>query len=165
MKRLILILICLLLFIIDNTLMPFFAIKGVYPSLLFTFAVLYALLSGYWEALFIGVLSGFLQDIYFVNVFGVNMLVNMLVCLIAAYIGESVFKHKKMIPILSVGLLTIIKFFAVALILRFINIRINLLSFWIMALYNVVIGFFMYNWIYRLCNRELMKRDWKISKK
>lgn len=165
MKRLILILICLLLFIIDNTLMPFFAIKGVYPSLLFTFAVLYALLSGYWEAVFIGVLSGFLQDIYFVNVFGVNMLVNMLVCLIAAYIGESVFKHKKMIPILSVGLLTIIKFFAVALILRFINIRINLLSFWIMALYNVIIGFFMYNWIYRLCNRELMKRDWKISKK
>ncbi len=69
--------------------------KGVYPSLLFTFAVLYALMSGYWEAVFIGVLSGFLQDVYFVNVFGVNMLVNMLVCLIAAYIGESVFKHKK----------------------------------------------------------------------
>lgn len=165
MKRLILILICLLLFIIDNTLVPFFAIKGVYPSLLFTFAVLYALMSGYWEAVFIGVLSGFLQDVYFVNVFGVNMLVNMLICLIAAYIGESVFKHKRMIPILSVGLLTIIKFFAVALILRFINIRINLLSFWIMALYNVVIGFFMYNLVYKLCNRELMKRDWKISKK
>ncbi|HHD2752707.1 TPA: rod shape-determining protein MreD [Clostridium perfringens] len=165
MKRVILILICLLLFIIDNTLVPFFAIKGVYPSLLFTFAVLYALMSGYWEAVFIGVLSGFLQDVYFVNVFGVNMLVNMLICLIAAYIGESVFKHKRMIPILSVGLLTIIKFFAVALILRFINIRINLLSFWIMALYNVVIGFFMYNLVYKLCNRELMKRDWKISKK
>lgn len=165
MKRVILILICLLLFIIDNTLVPFFAIKGVYPSLLFTFAVLYALMSGYWEAVFIGVLSGFLQDVYFVNVFGVNMLVNMLICLIAAYIGESVFKHKRMIPILSVGLLTIIKFFAVALILRFINIRINLLSFWIMALYNVVIGFFMYNLIYKLCNRELMKKDWKISKK
>lgn len=165
MKRLILILICLLLFIIDNTLMPFFAIKGVYPSLLFTFAVLYALMSGYWEAVFIGVLSGFLQDVYFVNVFGVNMLVNMFICLIAAYIGESVFKHKKMIPILSVGLLTIIKFFAVALILRFINIRINLLSFWIMALYNVVIGFFMYNLVYKLCNKDLMKRDWKISKK
>lgn len=165
MKRLILILICLLLFIIDNTLIPFFAIKGVYPSLLFTFAVLYALMSGYWEAVFIGVLSGFLQDVYFVNVFGVNMLVNMLICLIAAYIGESVFKHKRMIPILSVGLLTIIKFFAVALILRFINIRINLLSFWIMALYNVVIGLFMYNLVYKLCNRELMKRDWKISKK
>ena len=165
MKRVILILICLLLFIIDNTLVPFFAIKGVYPSLLFTFAVLYALMSGYWEAVFIGVLSGFLQDVYFVNVFGVNMLVNMLICLIAAYIGESVFKHKRMIPILSVGLLTIIKFFAVALILRFINIRINLLSFWIMALYTVVIGFFMYNLVYKLCNRELMKRDWKISKK
>ena len=63
MKRLILILICLLLFIVDNTLVPFFSIKGVYPSLLFTFAVLYALMSGYWEAVFIGVLSGFLQDV------------------------------------------------------------------------------------------------------
>ena len=131
MKRLILILICLLLFIVDNTLVPFFSIKGVYPSLLFTFAVLYALMSGYWEAVFVGVLSGFLQDIYFVNVFGVNMLVNMLVCLIAAYIGESVFKHKKTIPVL----------------------------------YNVFIGFFMYNWVYKLCNRDLMKREWKISEK
>ena len=144
MKRLILILICLLLFIIDNTLVPFFSIKGVYPSLLFTFAVLYALMSGYWEAVFIGVLSGFLQDVYFVNVFGVNMLVNMLVCLIAAYIGESVFKHKKTIPVLSVGLLTIIKFFVVAFILNLVNIRINLLSFWIMVLYNVVVGFINY---------------------
>ena len=72
MKRLILILICLLLFIVDNTLVPFFSIKGVYPSLLFTFAVLYALMSGYWEAVFIGVLSGFLQDVYFVNVSVLN---------------------------------------------------------------------------------------------
>lgn len=165
MKRLILILICLLLFIVDNTLVPFFSIKGVYPSLLFTFAVLYALMSGYWEAVFIGVLSGFLQDVYFVNVFGVNMLVNMLVCLIAAYIGESVFKHKKTIPVLSVGLLTIIKFFVVAFILNLVNIRINLLSFWIMVLYNVIVGFFMYNWVYKLCNRDLMKREWKISEK
>ena len=93
------------------------------------------------------------------------MLVNMLVCLIAAYIGESVFKHKKTIPVLSVGLLTIIKFFIVAFILNLINIRINLLSFWIMVLYNVVIGFFMYNWVYKLCNRDLMKREWKISEK
>ena len=107
----------------------------------------------------------FLQDVYFVNVFGVNMLVNMLVCLIAAYIGESVFKHKKTIPVLSVGLLTIIKFFVVAFILNLINIRINLLSFWIMVLYNVFIGFFMYNWVYKLCNRDLMKREWKISEK
>ncbi|MGG5462783.1 rod shape-determining protein MreD [Clostridium sp. B9] len=165
MKRLILILICILLFIIDNSLMPFFAIKGIYPSLLFTFAVLYSIMSGYWEALFIGVFSGFLQDVYFVNVFGVNMLVNMLSCLVAAYIGESVFKHKKFVPVLSVGILTIIKFFAVALVLWFINIKINLLNFWIMVLYNIFVGFFMYNWVYKMCNRDLMKREWKISKK
>ncbi|WP_300348661.1 rod shape-determining protein MreD [Clostridium sp.] len=165
MKRVILILICILLFIIDNSLMPFFSIKGVYPSLLFTFAILYALMSGYWEALFIGVFSGFLQDVYFVNVFGVNMLINMLICLVAAYIGESVFKHKKFVPVISVGILTIIKFFAVAIVLWFLHIRTNLLNFWIMVLYNIFIAFFMYNFVYRLCNRELMKRDWKISKK
>ncbi|MCW5211202.1 rod shape-determining protein MreD [Clostridium perfringens] len=156
-----------LLFIVDNTLVPFFfsSMKGVYPSLLFTFAVLYALMSGYWEAVFIGVLSGFLQDVYFVNVFGVNMLVNMLVCLIAAYIGESVFKQKKN----NSGTISRFtyhnKVFVVAFILNLINIRINLLSFWIMVLYNVVIGFFMYNWVYKLCNRDLMKREWKISEK
>ena len=165
MKRVILILICILLFIIDNSLMPFFSIRGVYPSLLFTFAILYALMSGYWEALFIGVLSGFLQDVYFINIFGVNMLINMLICLVAAYIGESVFKHKKFVPVISVGILTIIKFFAVAIILWFLHIKTNLFNFWIMVLYNIFIAFFMYNFVYRLCNRELMKKDWKISKK
>lgn len=121
-------------------------------------------MSGYWEAVFIGVLSGFLQDVYFVNVFGVNMLVNMLVCLIAAYIGESVFKHKNNSGTIS-RFTYHNKVFIVAFILNLINIRINLLSFWIMVLYNVVIGFFMYNWVYKLCNRDLMKREWKISEK
>ena len=119
MKRLILILICLLLFILDNALIPFFSIKGVYPSLLFTFAILYSLMSGYWEAVFIGVLSGFLQDIYFVNVFGVNMLVNMLVCLIAAYIGESVFKHKKTIPVFISRAINLNKIFCCSLYIKF----------------------------------------------
>lgn len=45
MERLIIVLISILLLILDNSLVPFFAIKGAYPSLLFTFVIAYSLVN------------------------------------------------------------------------------------------------------------------------
>ena len=64
MKKVILVLISILLLILDNSVMPFLSIYGAFPSLLFTFAVLYSIINGAEDALFIGVVSGLLQDIF-----------------------------------------------------------------------------------------------------
>ena len=95
MKKWILVLISLLLLILDNSLMPFFSIKGAYPTLIFTFAIAYSIIYGRKEAVIIGVTSGLLQDIFFYNGFGVNSLINMLLCLLAAIIGENIYREKE----------------------------------------------------------------------
>ncbi|MDZ4907071.1 rod shape-determining protein MreD, partial [Clostridium perfringens] len=64
MKKWVLILISLALLILDNSLMPFFAIKGAFPSLLFTFAIAYSIINGKSEAVFIGVTTCLMQDIF-----------------------------------------------------------------------------------------------------
>ena len=78
MKRLYLIIILIVLLIIDNTLLPYYSIKGSFPSLLFVFAIAYSIIRGKEEAIFIGIVSGFLQDIFFFSGFGVNLFLNML---------------------------------------------------------------------------------------
>ena len=45
MEKLIIILVSIGLTMLDNSLVPFFAIKGAYPSLLFTFAIAYSLVN------------------------------------------------------------------------------------------------------------------------
>ena len=46
MEKLILILVSIVLVILDNSLVPFFSVKGAYPSLLFVFAIAYSLING-----------------------------------------------------------------------------------------------------------------------
>ena len=92
MEKLIIILVSIGLVILDNSLVPFFSINGAYPSLLFTFAIAYSLILGKEKAVFIGVVSGVLQDIFFFNGFGVNSLLNLLLCIFASLIGAGIIK-------------------------------------------------------------------------
>lgn len=109
-KKLILGAILILLAILDNSLMPFIAIKGVYPSLLFVFIVSYSIIKDKrGGAIWVGVFAGILQDLYFTNVFGINSLINMLVCLIAAEIGLNIIRSKILIPVISSFILSIFK--------------------------------------------------------
>lgn len=165
MKRVVLLSLCIVFLVLDNVLAPFFSIKSIYPSLLYTFIIVYSIVSGYWEAVIIGVVSGILQDAYFMYGFGFNSLFNLLTCLIAAYVGESIFKQKRLIPVLTVGVLTMVKYLGIFLLGTILKLEISFQGFWIMGLYNMIIAFFMYGWVYKLSNRDFMKRQWKFSEK
>ncbi|MDV4149982.1 rod shape-determining protein MreD [Clostridium sp. AL.422] len=163
MKKWVLFLISLVLLILDNSLMPFLAIKGVFPSLLFTFAVAYSIINGKKEAVIIGVISGLLQDIYFFEGFGVNALLNMLICLLAAFIGESIYKEKKLIPTISMGILYILKVLGLFVILKIagknINIEVGIYS----SIYSSVIMFLGYNFVLRLYDIDYKKKSWRFK--
>ncbi|WP_055071432.1 rod shape-determining protein MreD [Clostridium massiliamazoniense] len=165
MKRLIQIILCIVLFIIDTSIMPIFGIKGVYPSLLFVFVILYSTINGYKDAVILGSISGILQDIYFSHVFGINALVNLLLCVIAAYIGDKTLKNKASIPVLTVGGLTIVKFIAIFLICKMLKINVELENILIMVPYNFVVGILMYSSVYGMARKKLMKNQWNFSKK
>lgn len=161
MKKWILVLISLLLLILDNSLMPFFSIKGAYPTLIFTFAIAYSIIYGRKEAVIIGVTSGLLQDIFFYNGFGVNSLINMLLCLLAAIIGENIYREKKLIPVVSMVFLSLLKVFAIALILRLSDKTVNGTIGIYSSIYNAGVMFLGYNSVLRLYDNNYKKKSWR----
>lgn len=163
MKKKVTVLILSILFmILDNTLMPFLAIREAYPSLLFVFAICYSIIYGKWSGVYIGVLCGLLQDIYLTSGLGINMLINMLLCLCAAFIGITIFKDKPLIPVISCFFLSILKGLAVFTVLyvatkQHISIRNVLYT----SIYNTIVAIFMYKKIYALSNKDFMKENWR----
>ncbi|WP_392486615.1 rod shape-determining protein MreD [Haloimpatiens sp. FM7315] len=164
MKRIIVVFFLSILFLIlDNALMPFISIKGFYPSLLFIFAVSYSIAQDEKAALKVGIFSGALQDIYFYHGFGINVFTNMLICLMAAYIGKIIFKEKKFIPSITVFAASFIKGVLVYIIFYVLKIHMDVDKILFISLYNMILGIFMYAYVYKLSMKNFMKRDWKFK--
>ncbi|MGL5352126.1 MAG: rod shape-determining protein MreD [Clostridium sp.] len=161
MKKWVVILVSIILLILDNSLMPFLEIRGAFPSLLFVFVISYSIVKGVKDAVWIGVFSGFIQDIFFYNGMGINMLSNLLLCVLAAIIGENIFKNKKLIPVLTMVIVSTIK---VGLVYMFITVNgndININMALLSGIYNMVIMFFGYNFVLKLCDEEERRSSWR----
>lgn len=161
MKRLVVILLCVFLLIIDNTLLPFFDLKGIYPSALFIFTIFYSINNDHWEAIRIGVFTGFLQDLYFSQVVGINPLLNMFVCLGAVLVGESIFKEKRLIPVMAVFILSLVKGVLLFAILYILGLKTDFQDVLYIAIYNMVLAIFIYRPIYKFLQKPFMKKQWK----
>lgn len=161
MRRFITILICVFLFIIDNTLLHFFAIKDYYPSSLFIFIIFYSINGDYWDAIEIGIISGLLQDLYFCQVIGINPLLNMLLCILAVFIGDNIFKEKALVPVLSLLGLSVLKGALVFGILYIIGMKSEIYLIIFNSVYNMALGLFLYKFIYKLLQKPFMKKQWK----
>lgn len=149
------------LMILDNALMPFISIKGVYPSLLFLFVISYSIINGSKSAVILGVFSGLLQDIYFIDGVGINMLLNMIMCLIAAYIGSTIFKDKIIIPALTSILLMLLKGILILIVLYILGHHVYLKVILYRSIYSIPFAFFMYRIVYKLCERPFMVKNWR----
>lgn len=164
-KILTLFFLCVLFLVLDNTLVPFFAIKGYYPSILLLFSIFYSVINGSREGVWIGVFSGALQDLYFFNGFGVNIFANMLICVSAGLIGTSIFKEKRLIPVVSSFFLIFIKGILVLSILYIAQVYTEFDRVLFNSLYSIIIGIFMYKPVYRLCQKEYMQKNWSFYDK
>jgi rod shape-determining protein MreD len=162
MKKWTLVLISIMLLILDKSFMPFLAIKDAYPSLLFIFAIAYSIINGKREGVIIGVLSGVLQDIFFYSGFGINSLINMLLCVVAALIGENIYKEKRLIPVITSIILYLIKVLAIGAIFSLVDLKIDIKVGVLTALYSAIIMFLSYNIIYRLYDSDYKKNNWRI---
>lgn len=161
MKKWVVILVSIILLILDNSLMPFLSIRGAFPSLLFVFAIIYSIVNEVKDAVLIGVVSGFLQDIFFYNGMGINLSSNLLLCVLAAVIGENIFKNKKLIPVLTMLVVSILK---VGLVYLYINANGNEISMYMAlqsTIYNTFIMFLGYKFVLKLCDKEYGRRSWR----
>ncbi|WP_446898703.1 rod shape-determining protein MreD [Clostridium sp. LBM24168] len=160
-KLLILFSLSIVLFILDNAVVPFFSIKTIYPSLLFVFAVSYSIINGSYEGLWLGVFAGILQDIYFVDGFWINALVNMVICAIGGFIGTNIFKEKKFIPVISCFFLSLLKGMMIFVIFWLSDIEMNIVNIFFTSIYNMIICIFIYKAVYKLCKESYMISEWK----
>ncbi|KOA20172.1 rod shape-determining protein MreD [Clostridium homopropionicum DSM 5847] len=149
------------LMILDNALMPFISIKGVYPSLLFLFVICYSIVNGSKSAVILGIFSGLLQDIYFIDGVGINMLLNMIMCLIAAQIGSTIFKDKIIIPVLTCILLMLLKGILMLIVLYILGNHVYLKVILYRSIYSIPFSIFMYRIVYKLCERPFMVKNWR----
>lgn len=162
MKKIsVLVLLSFLCLILDNVLMPFFGVYGYYPNITLCFIICYSIVNGSWEGLWLGVACGIVQDIYFVNIFGINAFSNMLICTLAGIIGANIFKEKRLIPVIATFILTILKGVIVVSILYFFKVTADNMAIFYIALYNMVISIFMYKFVLKLCKKEYMQIRWK----
>jgi rod shape-determining protein MreD len=164
-KLLTLFFICVLFLILDSTLVPFFAIRGYYPSLLLIFVIFYSIVNGSSEGLWLGAFAGILQDLYFFNGFGINAFSNMLICSAAGFIGIGIFKEKSLIPIVSSFVLTLLKGIIVFVILYIAKVKFPVENIFYSSIYSMIVSIFMYRWVYRLCQKEHMQRKWSFYDK
>ncbi|MCY6354958.1 rod shape-determining protein MreD [Clostridium sp. ZS2-4] len=155
------ILLSILFLVLDNTFMPFFAIKGYYPSLLFVFAICYSIINGSWSGIFLGIFCGLLQDIYLTDSLGINMLLDMGMCLIASKIGKNIFKDKSLVPIGTCFLLSLVKGIFIFVILYILGQYIEIKGTLFISVYNMIVAIFMYNRLYKLCQKDFMVKNWR----
>ena len=161
MKRIYLIIILVLLLIIDNTLLPSYSIAGAFPSLLFVFAMAYSVIRGKNEALFIGIVSGFLQDLFFFSGFGVNLFLNTLLCLLCAKIGESIFKENRIVPILIALFISTLKVLGVVIIFILFAISIDMKVALLSAVLNTICMMLFYRFILNMLDKYLDRNTWR----
>ena len=161
MKRVVLIIICIFLLIIDTTILPYYAYGNIFPSLLFTFSIGFSIINGKNEAVAIGVLSGFLQDLFFGHGFGVNMLINMLLCYGAARIGEGIYKDNRIIPVITCLIMSLLKVIGVIIVLLILDVSIRMVDGFISAVLNAVVMILMYKLILKYSEKYFPRDAWR----
>lgn len=160
-KLLVLVLLSVLLLILDNSLIPFFAIKGFYPELLVIFIICYSIVNGSWEGIWLGMFAGLLEDIYFSYGFGINSFTNIIICVIAGIVGNSIFKKRRLIPVISCFLLVLFKGFLIMGILYLCGVYVNIKNVFFTAVYDMILCVFIYKPIYNFCEKDYMESKWE----
>lgn len=161
MKRILIILIAIILVLLDNTILPYYFINQIYPSLLFVFIIAYSIVNGKSEAIFIGIVGGLLQDINFFQGFGVNLFLNTLICYACAKIGESIFKDNILIPAITVLGVSILKVLGVMIIFKLFSISINIYDAFISCILNTILMIIVYKFILKYSNKYITRDTWR----
>ncbi|ADH60611.1 rod shape-determining protein MreD [Thermoanaerobacter mathranii subsp. mathranii str. A3] len=141
-----------LLIVLQSTLFRFIDIFGVKPDAVFMVVLSFSLLNGPWEAVYLSLFAGIIQDILFNNALGVTTFSLLIVSYLTGLLSKSVFKESSFVAFVFVFLGTLlynlITMFSMVLmkyqfnfLLDFVNIAM------IQALYNSIITVFVYKYL------------------
>jgi len=141
--------------IIQSTLLPLVAIKGIYPDILLIMVVSYALLSGKEKGVGMGFFVGLLQDLAFGSVFGSYTLSKLATGYFFGLAERKVFKEHIILPVAAVAVGTVLNGLVLAVVLLLIGHKTDIFAVFInsilpQALYNLLIAIPIHHFVYRL---------------
>ena len=152
MKRLYKYLLILLLIILQSSLFKFIDILGIKPDAVFIFVLSLSLLNGPWEAVYLSLFAGLVQDVIFNNALGVSTFSLFVVSYITGLLSKNVFKESTFVAFvftfLGTLLYNLIIMFSMVLMKYQFNFLESLLDVgMIQSVYNSLIVAFVYKYI------------------
>jgi len=140
--------------IIQSTLLPLIAIKGICPDMLLVVVVSYALLSGKEKGVGMGFFAGLLQDLAFGNIFGINTLSKLATGYIFGLAERKVFKEHVLLPVAATAVATVFNGSVIFMVLFMLGYKVDLVAGIMnnvvpLVGYNVIIAIPVHHIIYR----------------
>lgn len=161
MRSLLITIMAILLFILDQAFVPFFSVNGSYGSLLFAFFGIFALLSDFEDAFLLAIVVGLLQDIYFPYVFGLNILINLWLFMGLSKAGETLKEGRMTFPVLFVSLAQGVKNLLMVIVLSLFGYHANFSSVLIAPIFTLVFAIFLYYRVIEFRRIPMIKKEWK----
>ena len=140
--------------VIQSTLLPLVAIKGICPDILLVVVVSYALLSGKEKGVGMGFFAGLLQDLAFGSIFGINTLSKLATGYIFGLAERQVFKEHILLPVTATAVATVFNGLIMFIVLFLLGYKVEIVSSMnnILPLvgYNVILAIPVHHIVYRL---------------
>lgn len=161
------ILILMLNFIFQSTILQHFKVLGVIPNTSLILVVIFALLKGKYNGAFTGLILGLFQDIFFGGVIGINAFIYFTIGYTAGLLDDKVFKENLVLPFLTILSSTVIYNIMYYLFMLFLSRDV---SFIVMLkdillkemIYNSIVAIFIYKKILKHYKEPSIKFTKKI---
>ncbi|AIS52090.1 Rod shape-determining protein MreD [Thermoanaerobacter kivui] len=162
-------LLIVLLIVLQSTLFRFISFFGVKPDAVFIVVLSFSLLNGSWEAIYLSLFAGLLQDILYNNAIGVVTLPLLIVSYITGLLSKSVFKESSFVAFVFVFLGTILYNLIIMFSMVLMKYEFNFIESFmdiviIQAIYNSIITAFAYKYLVSF-NKYLIKNSSNFFKK
>ena len=143
------ILILLLNFIFQSTILQHFKVLGVVPNTALILVVIYGILKGKYKGAFIGLAAGLVQDIFFGGPIGLNALIYFSIGYTSGLLDDKVFKENLALPFLTIIISTVAYHGMYYLFMLFLSKDASFISMikdilLIEMVYNSVLAIFLY---------------------
>lgn len=143
-------------FILSSTLLQLVRINDAIPNFCIIISIVLVSLFSWKHALVFASISGALQDIFLGRMLGVNLMIYLLLVIMAMYVIEILFKGNFLTPIFLVAIATLSYHFMFYIVMFFVQstIPISTMLTKIMTevIYNSLIGFVMYAFVFKKVN-------------
>ncbi len=163
-QHLIILLLLLLCFIIQTTLLPFLAVYNISPDFILIFVTAISMLNGQWEGMIFGIIAGILMDIFYSPIFGIYSLIYATIGFFVGKISKNIFKENPFAALLFTISDSVYKGIVVIIVKAALSYKTGIgLSFLALslpeALLNGIIIFLAYDYLVILNDQIMKKRN------